>query len=212
MVRGIVYPRYRCGGRFYGRRVNCEYVPLLPAVTVRRVLEDPRKIPYLLVWKSERDGQIKDAVRLAPCEDPGPFYGTYREVFRIRQRCFACNWVKLNRPDANNEIIRAVWQFLPRNSARDLRLVCPGCQVPRRHLYGWESGGRYSTSVYPSLWQCRKCAGLRYASEGEALVLRSRGARFRALEMQFGTVRSERPEPWYPDVFSSLDDAAAAGI
>jgi hypothetical protein len=30
--------RNRRGGRFFGRRVNLEYVPLLPAKTVRRVL------------------------------------------------------------------------------------------------------------------------------------------------------------------------------
>ena len=49
----------RLGGRFFGRRVNCEQVPLLPAWAVALVLDDPRKIAYLLVWKSHHDGTVK---------------------------------------------------------------------------------------------------------------------------------------------------------
>lgn len=71
-MRGVVYPRYRRGGRFSGRRVNCEYVPLLPARVVSLVLSDPRRIPYLLVWQSERDGEVKEAVRLTRHSEPGP--------------------------------------------------------------------------------------------------------------------------------------------
>jgi hypothetical protein len=73
--------RNRRGGRFFGRKVNLEYVPLLPAGAVRWVLDDPRKIPYLLVWKSDRDGEVKDAIRLARCGDPGHFYGNCRQFF-----------------------------------------------------------------------------------------------------------------------------------
>jgi hypothetical protein len=47
-------------------RVNLEYVPLLPAGAVRWVLPDPRKIPDLLVWRSERDREAKDVIRVAP--------------------------------------------------------------------------------------------------------------------------------------------------
>ena len=39
-------------------------MPVIPAWLVRRCLDDPRRIPYLLVWKGERDGGIKEAVRL----------------------------------------------------------------------------------------------------------------------------------------------------
>jgi len=49
---------------------------------VRANLDDPRKIPYLLVWKDERechgtayrlyDGEIKEAVRLTCHVDPYP--------------------------------------------------------------------------------------------------------------------------------------------
>jgi hypothetical protein len=59
----MVEQRKRRGGRFFGRRVNCEQVPLLPAWAVGWMLDDPRKIPYLLIWKSEYDGKIKEAVR-----------------------------------------------------------------------------------------------------------------------------------------------------
>ena len=62
-MKGRTYPRYRCDGCFYGRRVNCERVPMLPALAVREVLDDPRKIPYLLVWKND-DGEIKEAARV----------------------------------------------------------------------------------------------------------------------------------------------------
>ena len=46
-------------------------MPVIPAWLVRRCLDDPPKIPYLLIWKGERDGGIKEAVRLAD----GGFFG-----------------------------------------------------------------------------------------------------------------------------------------
>jgi hypothetical protein len=47
-------------------RLNCENMPVLPAWLVRSNLDDPRRIPYLLVWKDERHGgEIKEVVRLA---------------------------------------------------------------------------------------------------------------------------------------------------
>ena len=41
---GKTYNQYRRSGRFFGRRVNCEHVPALPASVVRRILDDPRQI------------------------------------------------------------------------------------------------------------------------------------------------------------------------
>jgi hypothetical protein len=41
--------------------VNCELVPFLPAGAVAWVLDDPRKIPYLLIWKSSSDDSVKEA-------------------------------------------------------------------------------------------------------------------------------------------------------
>lgn len=49
--------------------MNCEQIPLLPASIVARMLADPRKIPYLLVWKREQDGAVKEAVRIAPHDE-----------------------------------------------------------------------------------------------------------------------------------------------
>jgi hypothetical protein len=46
-------------------RLNCENMPVIPTSLVRSNLNDPRRIPDLLVWKDERDGRIREAVRLA---------------------------------------------------------------------------------------------------------------------------------------------------
>ena len=44
-------------------------MPVIPAWLVRSNLNDPRRIPYLLVWKDERHGgEIMEAVRLARFE------------------------------------------------------------------------------------------------------------------------------------------------
>jgi hypothetical protein len=197
MVSGRTYPRYRCGGRFFGRRVNCERVPMLPAQVVRRVLDDPRKIPYLLIWRND-DGEVQEALRVIGLGPP-PYLPT-------------ADSIELKRTDKSVTHIRAIKWSLPRNGGYTILLACPHCCSLRRVLYGWEPGGQYTTSVQRCGWLCRRCAGLRYSSEGGALVLRSRGRWFRALEMQYGASRSERPETWYPYVFSSPADAAAAGL
>lgn len=204
-MRAPPYPRYRRGGRFFGRRVNCEQVPLLPAWAVSRFLDDPRNIPYLLVWTSRSDGEVQEAVRIcreaahASSDDPPPSQWT--------------GWIEIKRPDGDCTYIRTTRRPLPRNGGQALFLVCQGCQKAHRALYGWRPGGRYTTSVERSPhWECRACAGLRYASEGGALVHRGRGAIARLFEMYDGPLRSDRPVPWYPYVFTSPNDAAAAGF
>ena len=194
--RGRTYPRYRCGGRFLGRRVNCEQVPLLPAATVARMLEDPRKIPYLLVWKSSSDDTVQEAARIAP----------YKEIEGMMGA------VEIKRHDGTRNFIRTVLRPLPRNGGRARLLICPYCQTPRRGLYRWEPGEPFNTSAVRSNWACRACNNLRYASEGGALVVRGRGAIARMFEATFGRPRSDRPEPWFPLVFNSPEEAAAAGI
>jgi hypothetical protein len=196
----------RRDGRFFGRRVNCEYVPFLPASVVALFLNDPRKIPYLLVWKGEKwprgsacprtyDGEVNEVVRLSRYHDP-------------QDASAAENYVKLKRMDGDYSVLRIVWRMLPRNGARALFLFCPYCQHFCRAVYGWQVDhwGRYTSSARLCPWRCRACAGLRYASEGGALVLRSRWSYFRMIEQRYGGCRSPRPEPWYPYVFTSVDD------
>ena len=194
------YKRIRRGwnGRYLGFRINCEQVPMLPAWAVRWVWDDPRKIPYLLVWRSRRDDEIKEAVRVA------------RFVPQTNLR--EAESVEIKRTDGSIVPVYLVWRRQP-HGGRSLLLRCWCCQRPSRALYGYKVGndGRYYKAVLAD-WQCRRCAKLCYSSEGGALVLRGRGSWFRALEMQYGTTRSERPDPWYPHVFTSPTDAIAAGL
>jgi hypothetical protein len=188
----------RRGGRFFGRRVNCELVPSLPAQVVGLVLDDPRKIPFLLVWKNPRSDTVEDAARIsAYSERPSQFLLDWT------------GWIEIRRPDRTGNFLRTVLRPLPRNRGKARLLVCPHCQNLRRALYGWKPGGEFTSSVYRSNWQCRTCAGLRHASEGGALVHRDRAGIARLFD---GPFRSDRPEPWYPYVFTSPGEAAEAGL
>ncbi len=172
MVSNVrTYLRQRCSGRFYGRRVNCEYVPALPARIVQIFLDDRRKIPYLLVWRSPQNGTVREIVSIA------------REISRT----------------------------LPRNGGKVQLIGCPGCRATRRSLYGWRPGGMYTTSAETApLWECRKCLGLRYSSEGGSLVHHRRGAIAQVIEFLFSPLTSRRPKAWYPCVFASPQVAAKA--
>jgi hypothetical protein len=143
------------------------------------------------------EGRVKDAVRVAACDDPGPFYGTSREVFPIRGALHPCSWVTVKRHDGRCDILRGVWLPLPRNDAKELLLMCCACGNPRRYLYGWEASGPYTSSVEVSHWMCRCCARLRYSSEGGYLCPGS-------ILREFGNL--PRPEGFWPHVFSSIDD------
>lgn len=194
---GRVYPKYRRGGRFFGRRVNCEQVPLLPAWVLGRVLTDPRSIPYLLVWRSRSEGTVQEAVRVAVySEPPGPYPLDWT------------GWVEVKRTDMTRTLIRTVSRSLPRNSATIRLALCPDCGSGRRALYAWEPGGEYTTSVVRSRWKCRACAGLRYASEGGALVFRPRGLLARCGPWP----AHERPESWLPEILNSREQMARAGF
>jgi hypothetical protein len=105
-------------------RLNCENMPVIPAWLVRRCLDDPQKIPYLLVWKDEKhDDKIKEAVRLARYVEPSNSRMTD-------------NYVELKRTDGSTIVLRILWQMLPRNGGRVLLLVCSYCNTLRRHVYG----------------------------------------------------------------------------
>jgi hypothetical protein len=177
-------------------RLNSEYMPVIPAWLVRSNLNDPRRIPYLLVWKDERQGgEIKEAVRLGRYFDPHDPHTTN-------------NHVELKRTDGSVTVLRFVWQALPRNGGRALLLVCFYCNTPRRHVYGWEwdSFSGLSNRVRNTNWCCRSCNRLRYSSEGDALVSRG-GPISRLLRMPCPDMRHPRPEPWLPYVFTSIDAA-----
>ena len=190
----------RNAGRFFGRRVNCEQVPMLPAYVVREVLDDPRKISYLLVWRSPHDGGIREAARVAPHYERAGLGGLdWTGAFEIK------------RHDGSRNFIRTLLRPLPRNGGRVRLLICPYCSIPRRGLYGWEPGGQYTHSAVPSDWACRKCSMLRYSSEGGALVMRG-GPISRLLGRPIPDMLSPRPKPWLPYVFASPLDAADAGF
>lgn len=190
------YSKWRRAGRFAGRRVNCEYVPQLPASVAKQVIDDPRNIPYLLIWKNRDDGQIQEALRLRLCLPVRP---GERETIEAKRT----NGTKLQ--------IFFRWRYIPTNGARTLLLFCWSCGKYYRSLYGWRAEGSYTSSARTCDWQCRRCAGLRYASEGGALVFRSRSRLCRLIENAYGP-RAERPQPWHPYVFSSPDKARAAGV
>jgi len=193
-LRCARFERPRYDGRFFGRRVNCERVPTLPAWAVRRVLDDPRKIPYLLIWLSDRDGLPREALRVTHLGPP-PYLPQGDSI-------------ELKRTDGSVSHIRALKRPLPRNGGFDTLLACPICCALKRALYGWEANGPNTNSARSSQWQCLRCARLRFASEGGALLIRSRGM----LGLLFGVGHSPRPDPWYPGVFSSPADAAKAGF
>ncbi len=186
--------QWRYDGRFAGNRVNCEGVPALPAWAVRWCLDDPRRIPYLLIWRSPWTEEVQEAVRVARYIPRPPF--PPRD-----------DLVEVKRTDGSVCILRFVWQELPRNGGRSLLLKCHYCGIPRRALYGWEAS-RQTHTVTRATWECRACAGLRYASEGGALLIRSRGW----LGGLLGVGRSDRPEPWFPFVFASPLQAAELGL
>lgn len=178
----------------YWARLNCENMPVIPAWLVRANLDDPRRIPYLLVWKGDRDDQIKEVVRLARYVDPHDAQA-------------AQNHVELKREDGSTTILRFVWRMLPQNGGRALLLVCSYCGIARRHIYGWEwdSFSGWSNRVRRISWRCRSCCRLRYSSEGgylrpSYLGLGKLGPRLRSL----GNL--PRPESWLPFVFTSIDD------
>jgi hypothetical protein len=184
----------RWEGRFLGPRVNCERVPALPACVVRLVLDDPRGISYLLIWKDPQNETVWDAVRIAKYSEPNALDWT--------------GWVEIKRATGVRSLLHAIARPLPRNIGEHRLVVCPHCYKPKRALYGWEVNRARTHSVFIAQWQCRTCAGLRYASEGEALCIRSRTA----LGRRFGVMRSDRPELWYPYAFADPSQAAEAGF
>lgn len=190
MIEQRKRPIRRYDGRFCGFRINCETVPVLPALAVRMVLDDPRRVPYLFLWQGRMDGEIKEAVRVA------------RSILWTQPG--QAEAVEIKRTDGSIVPTYLQWRWQP-HGGRSLLLRCWRCQRPSRALYGAGVGddGRYYM-VRRADWECRRCAGLRYSSEGGALVIRSRGV----IGRWFGPARCDRPDLWYPLVFSSPSQAA----
>jgi hypothetical protein len=162
---------------------------------VRSNLNDPRRIPYLFVWKDARDGEIMEAVRLARYVEP------------TNSRVTASH-VEIKRTDGSATVLRIVWRMLPRNGGRTLLLVCSYCNKPRRYVYGWEwdSFSGWSNRVRQVSWRCRSCARLRYSSEGGYLRPTGLGrlGRLGVMLRAYGSL--PRPKSWLPYVFTSIDD------
>src|SRR5215472_7272925 len=144
--------RRRYDGRFYGFRANCEQVPQLPASLVRAIVDDPRRIPYLLIWRREGEREIKEAVRVTHTKIP-VLPSSYESV-------------EVKRTDGSRWLVGLLWRNLPRGDGRALLLVCSACGTPCRALYAWRVGddGRYYV-MRRSNWECRMCSALRYSSE-----------------------------------------------
>ena len=180
-------------------RLNCEEMPVIPAWIVRSNLYDPRRIPYLLVWKDERDGEIKEAVRLSCHIDP-------------RDPVLAQH-VELKRTNGSITVLRIVWRTLPRNGGCALFLVCPRCGRLCRFVYGWEwdSYSGWSNRVRSISWRCRSCAQLRYSSEGGHLRPNLRGlGQLGGMLRAYGNL--SRPVSWLPHMFTSPKEAAELGF
>jgi len=120
------------------------------------------------------------------------------------------NHVELKRTDGSVTVLRVVWLMLPRNGGRALFLLCPYCDTPRRHVFGWEwdSVSGWSNRVRSVSWRCRSCARLRYSSASEGGYLRPTGfgrlGRLGVALRAYGNL--PRPESWLPYVFTSIDD------
>ena len=82
---------------------------MLPAWAVKWVWNDPRRIPYLLVWKSDRGGEVKAAVRVAR--------------FVPKTNLPETDSVEVRRADGSAVPIDLEWQWQP-NGGRSLLLRC----------------------------------------------------------------------------------------
>ena len=178
----------RDDGRFDGYRVNCEVVPCLPARIVSECLSDPRRVPYLLIWQHRWSKVLKEVVRLASANT-------------------AADWLEIGRAEVKRGDGSTVSIRLSQ-IANKPTLICNSCQKPRVALYGWQTNDG-PRNVSPAPWPCRVCAGLSYASEGQALHIRRLLPDLRQCSQ---LLRKPRPGPWEPLVFASPWAAVDAGL
>jgi hypothetical protein len=189
-------------GRFHGVRTNCEFVPCLPARVVAAYIADPREVPYLLVW-NDRQSPIERMASEMPAWRP-------MQAARLGSSRFLpvetgdSHWVELRQLDGQCADLQFVHRPMPRGAGSALLLVCSWCGTPKRAVYG-----RAAFVPNAGHWVCRICAGLRYASEGSALIFRSRWAVAKSLS---GLRLFPRPAVWNPIVFTSPLRALELGV
>jgi hypothetical protein len=185
-------------GHFEGYRVNCEQVPCLPARIVGDCLADPRGIPYLLIWARHPSPIERGSIAAVLLAEP-------REAVRLNPipsrpgQASSAGWVEVKRWNGTAIDLGVAKHPLPRRGGTSVFLVCSRCQKPRRALYGREAI-KHAHYLRPADWLCRECANLSYASEGGALIYRTR---MRATRLLSGLRLWARPESWEPRVFTS---------
>jgi len=160
----------------------------------RWVLDDPRGIPYIFLWRREWEssGKLVEWARVARYVPRRSVIGETEYVERIPA---GEEWASVTQPEGGGvHAIRVLRVALPRRGGSALLLVCPYCDRPRRHLYAWAVTG---SGLYRMSWRCRTCAGLRYGSEGTYIR-----PRWRCLGGY------PRLETWDPYVFASLEEGA----
>jgi hypothetical protein len=167
-------------GRFRGARRNLDAVPRLPAKAISTFLADPRGIPYVALWTDQEDGRIARVSRLER--------GEWSEADEQRPGMVQLRDVD---GDAGIGLVRVA---MPRRDGQShgerLLLTCFDCERARQHLYAASIDGGCD-------WLCRRCSGLRYASEGLYV-----GAKWwRAFTEE---------SPWEPFVYSTPAIAAEA--
>jgi hypothetical protein len=157
---------------------------MLPAWVVRRVWDDPRDLVYVLNWNGRQDRALKERVRIyRNTRGSNPSGADSVEIMFFR---------------GGNVEVCLEWRPQP-HGGRSLMLRCTRCQRPCRALYGSRVGvdGRYYV-VKRARWHCRQCAGLRYSSEGGALVLRG-SVLTKSLMRPCSDFRISRPRRWLPN-------------
>lgn len=182
------FSSFRCSdGRFFGARLNLEFVPRLPALAVRLALEDPARRPYLFIWKLDYRS-IKGASEIVEAL-------VVRRHDRFREWPSGPSAEFWSGPETRESRgwseMPTCYRRLPLGAGAELLLVCRYCEKPKRFLYCWEKEGR-CRSRSAAGWICRECAGLSFASEG-------RGDHD---PLGWG---DPRPEPWSPYVFLSIE-------
>ena len=134
-------------GRFIGPRVNCENVPLFTSRALAWMLDDPRKVPYLMIWMDQNSEKIIEAVRIALSPDMEEEI-PWAKCVEITKELMACRIGFLRSSDLfRGTGERPDWSSVRTANIHDVRST----------LGGWIRAGAMQPS-YSRSWQCRSCA------------------------------------------------------